>query len=106
MSSDYRTTKDEERGPEDRLLTVVEAAHFLNLAPGTVYRLICQQRIPVVHISSRCVRFSRAALQEWIESLSQNADEFSDGDRKSAPAIRKLPNAVHASGRREITKQI
>jgi excisionase family DNA binding protein len=82
----------------DRLLTVTEAAMFLRLAPGSLYHLISQRRIPVVRISARCVRFSRAALQEWIESLSQDADEFSDGDRKSTPAIRKLTNSVHASG--------
>jgi excisionase family DNA binding protein len=56
---------------EDQLLTVREAAHFLNLAPGTLYHLISEKRIPVVRISSRCVRFQRKALVAWIESHSQ-----------------------------------
>jgi len=56
---------------EDRLLTVVEAAR-LNLSPGTLYHLISQRRIPVVRISSRCVRFRRQALIVWIESLTQS----------------------------------
>jgi excisionase family DNA binding protein len=55
---------------EDRLLTVVEAAHFLSLAPGSVYHLISQRRIPVVRISARCVRFSRNALLKWLEGMS------------------------------------
>jgi excisionase family DNA binding protein len=65
---------DRNTGGEDRLLTVVEAARFLNLSAGGLYHLISQRRIPVVRISSRCVRFSRRALLEWVESLSQPAD--------------------------------
>ena len=59
---------------EDRLLTVVEAARLLNLSPGTLYHLISQRRIPVVRISSRCVRFRPQALIVWIESLTQAED--------------------------------
>jgi len=74
VSSGYRKTKGEMTEDEDRLWTVVEAARFLNLAPGSLYHLISQQRIPVIRISSRCVRFSRRALLEWVESLTQPAD--------------------------------
>jgi excisionase family DNA binding protein len=76
----------------DRLLTVVEAAGYLNLSVGGLYHLISQHRIPVVRISSRCVRFSRAALQEWIESLSQRADEFSQS--KTISTTRKQTGSV------------
>ena len=75
-----KLTKDRIRGAEmkevrqtpqeDHLLTVVEAARFLNLAPGSLYHLISQRRIPVIRLSSRCVRFSRRALMEWVESLT------------------------------------
>ena len=74
MSSGYRTTKDQEDGEEDRLLTVVEAAHFLGLAPGSVYHLVSQKRIPVVKLSARCIRFSRNALLKWLEEMSQAAE--------------------------------
>lgn len=67
----------------DSLLTVTEAAKFLRLAPGSLYHLISQRRIPVVRISARCVRFSRAALQEWIEGLTQEASDFSSGTGKA-----------------------
>jgi len=53
-----------------RLLTVVEAAHFLNLSPGSLYHLISQKRIPVIRISSRCVRFSLVSLFNWVDSLT------------------------------------
>lgn len=46
----------------DQLLTVREAAELLHLTPGTIYHLVSQRRLPVIKISSRCVRFSRAAL--------------------------------------------
>jgi excisionase family DNA binding protein len=51
-------------GEDDRLWTVDEAAQFLGLSPGSVYHLISQRRVPVIRISSRCVRFSRKALLE------------------------------------------
>jgi excisionase family DNA binding protein len=81
---------------DDRLLTVAEAARYLNLSVGGLYHLISQRRIPVVRISSRCVRFRRAALQEWIESLSQRADEFSES--KATSAVCKQTNSVHSLG--------
>jgi excisionase family DNA binding protein len=59
---------------EDRLLTVIEAARFLNLSAGGLYHLISQRRIPVIRISSRCVRFRRQALVAWIESLTQETN--------------------------------
>jgi excisionase family DNA binding protein len=83
VSSGYRTTKDEERGEEDRLLTVVEAARFLQLSVGGLYHLVSQRRVPVVKLSARCIRFSRKALLEWIENLTQEASEFSDGAHKA-----------------------
>ena len=62
-------------GQEDRLLTVREAARFLNLSVGGLYHLISAKRVPVVRISSRCVRFRRQALIAWIESITQSERE-------------------------------
>ena len=56
---------------DDRLWTVVEAARFLGLAPGSLYHLISQKRVPVIRISSRCVRFRRSDLEKWVSALSQ-----------------------------------
>lgn len=58
----------------DRLLRIDEAASMLGLSVGGTYHLVSQHRIPVVRISARCIRFSRRALLEWIESLSKFAD--------------------------------
>ena len=58
------------------LLTVVEAAEFLKLSPGSLYHLVSEKRVPVIRISSCCIRFSRRALLEWVESLTQKIEQF------------------------------
>ena len=62
--------------PGDYLLSVPEAAEFLNLSPGTVYHFISARKIPFIRISSRCIRFSRAALLIWLESFAHPAEPF------------------------------
>lgn len=61
-------------GDPDQLLTVTEAAALLHISPLSLYHFISQRRIPVVRISSRCVRFSRRALLEWVENRTQKAE--------------------------------
>src|SRR5215469_7041728 len=48
----------------DRLLRVDEAAELLGLSIGGLYHLVSQRRVPVVRISSRCIRFDQRALAE------------------------------------------
>jgi len=61
---------------DDRLLTVVEAARFLNITPGGLYHMISSpdSRIPAIRISARCVRFSRNALLKWLDEMTQSAE--------------------------------
>ena len=68
-SSDQRTTIGHER----ILLNVREVAQLTGLSVGTLYAFVSQHRIPVVRISSRCIRFELSAIREWIESLSEPA---------------------------------
>jgi excisionase family DNA binding protein len=51
---------------KDALMTVMEAAEFLGLVPGTVYHFVSERRIPCVHLSARCVRFRRSDLEAWV----------------------------------------
>ena len=53
---------------ENSLLTVPEAAEYLRLNIGTVYHYISEERIPVVRLSSRCVRFRFGDLRKWVET--------------------------------------
>jgi excisionase family DNA binding protein len=60
--------------PNDRLLRIEEVAELTGLAVGTVYHLVSQKRIPVVRISSRCIRFRLSSLESWFAELTQEAD--------------------------------
>jgi hypothetical protein len=42
---------------EERLWDVHEVATFLGLAPGTIYHLASQRRIPVIRLSAGCLNF-------------------------------------------------
>jgi excisionase family DNA binding protein len=58
----------------DRLLGVKEVAELLGLAPGTIYHLVSQGRIPCVRLSSRCLRFRPSDLEGWIAGKVDNPD--------------------------------
>jgi excisionase family DNA binding protein len=55
----------------DRLLTIKEVSALTGLAIGTLYHLVSQQRIPVVRLSKRCIRFRKSDLSDWIQTLTQ-----------------------------------
>ena len=54
----------------ERLLTIGEVAAMTGLTVGTLYHFVSQNRIPVVRISSRCLRFRRSALLAWFDELT------------------------------------
>jgi excisionase family DNA binding protein len=62
----------------DRLLRVDEVATLLGISVGGLYHLVSQKRVPVVRISSRCIRFSRRALSDWVVSRTQPPDPIED----------------------------
>jgi excisionase family DNA binding protein len=59
----------------DELLTYSEAAKACNLKRGTLYALVAQNRIPHVRLGRRLVRFSREALEAWLNRHSVRADD-------------------------------
>ena len=58
-----------------QLLTIAEVAQWTGLAVGTLYHLVSEGRIPVIRLSKRCIRFSRRALNEWIEQCSEEPSD-------------------------------
>jgi len=55
---------------EDRLLTESEAAHLLNVSRRCLQGWRSRGGgPPFVRISARCIRYSRADLDRWIDSL-------------------------------------
>jgi excisionase family DNA binding protein len=53
----------------EKLLTVNELAELLNVAPGSIYHWISQDRLPVVRFSKRCVRFREADVTKLMDEL-------------------------------------
>ncbi len=58
-----------------RLLTIKEAAEYLNIAVGTLYNLASRKKIDVVKPfkGSRCIRFDRYYLEKMIEDNTVKA---------------------------------
>lgn len=64
---------------DDQFLTAAEVARLLNLKNvGTVYHMVHDKRLPVTRLSSRCIRFSKNRLAEWLNGLSQPANDGND----------------------------
>jgi excisionase family DNA binding protein len=55
--------------PDRLLLKIGEVAQLTGFSVGTLYHFVSQRRIPVVRISSRCIRFRRSDVDAWIASL-------------------------------------
>lgn len=50
----------------EQYMKYAEAAAYLGLPVNTLYAMVSRRTIPHVRISGRLVRFSKAALQEWL----------------------------------------
>jgi excisionase family DNA binding protein len=49
------------------LMTSSEVAQLLQVEEGTVKQWVKAQRIPVVRLSSRCLRFRRSDIDAWLD---------------------------------------
>jgi len=68
--------------PKKLLLTIQEVAVLTGIKVGTLYHWASSKKIPVVRISSRCIRFDLNALQEWIEQKTELPSESTGAKRK------------------------
>ena len=59
----------------EKLLNAREAAQYLGLALGTLYHMVSEQRIPVIHLSVRCIRFRQSQIDRWLDELTRPANE-------------------------------
>jgi excisionase family DNA binding protein len=71
-----------------KLLKAREVAAILGIGESTVYRLLAERRLPIVHIGD-AVRVPEAALAAWIEEriempLRAVSDEVLPSDRLHA----------------------
>lgn len=52
----------------EKLLKVVDVGEILDLKPARIYELCREKSIPFILIGQRQYRFSKTALQNWIEN--------------------------------------
>jgi len=71
---------------EDKLLTLQELCNLLHLKPATIYSLIYHKKIPVVKLSSRCLRFRLSDIQAWIAAKTVQPMQY-----QAMPAQTKRP---------------
>ena len=59
----------------EKLLTVNDVCAVTGLKRSTIYAMIHHERIPVIKISGRCVRFRESDIQAWLESKLVDAKD-------------------------------
>jgi excisionase family DNA binding protein len=59
---------------ERTLIDVAETAAILRCRPSTVYALAARNRLPGLVRIGRLVRFHRATLLAWLESVANDGD--------------------------------
>lgn len=67
----------------DEIMTIPEVATLLKIAQKTVYVLAQHGDLPGFKVGGQW-RFSRLAINKWIDAKSQSAVEASDSKRRSA----------------------
>jgi len=60
---------------EKLLLDIAEVSSLTGLSVGTLYHWVGERRIPFVRLSSRCIRFRRCDIEEWITGMAQPAQQ-------------------------------
>jgi len=52
---------------DDKVMTVIEVAEYLNVHPSTIYRLLRRKEIPAFRVGSDW-RFNRESVDTWRTS--------------------------------------
>lgn len=66
---------------KNELYTIEELSELLKVSTRTIRRLIRRRELPVIRIG-RQLRFSRKAVNAWLESNTQNKD-VCEGDNSA-----------------------
>lgn len=65
-------------GNEDRLMTICDAALYLQLSPGRIRYEVFLKRMPFLKIG-RSVRFKKSDLISWLDTKTQTLGSGKDG---------------------------
>jgi len=49
-----------------KLLSIEQVSEITGISVGTLYHWVSQKRIPVVRLSSRCIRFRLSDIEAWL----------------------------------------
>lgn len=64
--ADREANKSQELLMDSDLMTVDELSQLLKVKKSWIYRCSHEGRLPVVRISSRCIRFKRSEIDRWL----------------------------------------
>ena len=62
------------------LWTVTEVAEFLHVRPLRIYELVYAREIPFTKIGRRQLRFDPAAIRQWIDARTTQAQTRASGE--------------------------
>lgn len=95
LDSIEQLLKESQRQPQDtdELLSISEAAKFLNLSVPTIYSKVCRKEVPVNKQGKR-LYFYRSELINWIKS----------GRKKTAAEIRQEAEQMLHSNNRKLPR--
>ena len=51
---------------EKEYMTVKQLAEYVQMSPGTIYRLTSQHAIPCVRVGA-AIRYEKTAIDKWLE---------------------------------------
>jgi excisionase family DNA binding protein len=60
-----------------QLMTVAEAADYLNLSPKALRRRIDRRAVPIVRLGPRTIRLSQLTLDVWMRESERYAERRS-----------------------------
>ena len=52
----------------DKLINYNDAAAMMGVKIGTLYSMVARRQVPHLRLGPRLIRFSRAALEEWLDA--------------------------------------
>jgi len=76
---------------EDKLLTLKELCTMLHMRPSGIYGLVHYRKIPVVKLSSRCLRFRLSDIQSWIAAKTVQPMQQAQAQPVQPPRRRGRP---------------
>lgn len=65
----------------EKLLKVADVGEILDLKPARIYELCREKSIPFILIGQRQYRFSKTALQNWIENGGNRQSEVKENEK-------------------------